>query len=393
MRFWLLAIFTFFIPVGFAGDFTDNEHIPDWAQYPISVLEQEEVISGNDDGSFAPERAMNRAEFCKVIVNATGVDKYLPLTSHFPDIERDDWFFDFVETAKYYGWIDGYPDGTFRPGNKINRAEAAKILANAFDLPIPDRKAGQEWSVPYFEALSQSDLLAYGSSLDDKDAGKNPHRAEISEQIFRLMKHTGRLSPFALANYKDNYTPPSAAITGDNAQQDSLSNNATSNDITLFEYTEKDTGTVKIEAAAGDLHITKNPSLPSNLQVSRGRKGVKAHSVTLSTKNGSVKIGALKFRRTGTGISDDFIRAWLEIDGDAISPKIILSGDIINIPFHNLISFGSSPKTIDLKVDAGFTTTGSRKSRFVLFLPEWIDANTKNKIGFFPLGGTDISIK
>lgn len=76
-----------------------------------------------------------------------------------------------AEAAEYLrsvGVLSGYPDGTFRPNQKVNRAEAIKIIIapllkkEALDqltsTPFTDVKAG-EWYLPYVEAARQNSIV------------------------------------------------------------------------------------------------------------------------------------------------------------------------------------------------------------------------------------------
>ena len=45
----------------------------------------------------------------------------------FPDVNPGDWFYDYVVGSIQYGWISGYPDGTFGPNDPITRAEVTTI--------------------------------------------------------------------------------------------------------------------------------------------------------------------------------------------------------------------------------------------------------------------------
>ena len=51
--------------------------------------------------------------------------------SPFKDVKETDWFFQYVVNLKKWGIIDGYPDGTFRPDTPVIRKHAAKMIANA----------------------------------------------------------------------------------------------------------------------------------------------------------------------------------------------------------------------------------------------------------------------
>ncbi len=378
MRFFFLLAFVLSlgIPASFATpNFSDLEDIPEWANIPISVLVEKEVLSGNSDGTFQPERSLNRAEFCKILVQATEVKKFVPQSSSFPDIENTDWFFPYVETAKHEGWIAGYPDGSFRPGNHINRAEVAKILANAFGFESGPAEDSEPWYETFFHTLNENKLLAYGTDFQTLAPEENPSRAEISEQIFRAMKKVGKISALDfpeienVSSSPDETTPPS------------------------FEYTASSgSENVTIDKNAGKLYIEKSSSLIQKTSVTKGQSGVVAHRLQFSSKDGLSEISAFQLRRIGNGKFLDFSNIWLEMNGSPITNKVQPTDDLVRLPLKQPITSGLSVKEIVVKVDIA-STSGSGSSRWVLFLPEWIEANTNVKIGFFPIGGADLEIK
>lgn len=57
----------------------------------------------------------------------------------FSDVNENDWFYYAVATAEDVGYMNGYPDGTFRPNATITRAEGAQIL---FKVAQPDTSTG-----------------------------------------------------------------------------------------------------------------------------------------------------------------------------------------------------------------------------------------------------------
>lgn len=388
-----------------SAEFLDQYKVPEWANYGIDALVERGVLSGNDDGTFAPDREMNRAEFCKLIVNATGVDKYLPLTSSFPDIERSDWFFDYVETAKHYGWVSGYPDGTFQPAGKINRAEVAKITAIAFGLDIPELQEGEIWSDPYFNALDKSYLLPHGLERNALDAGHKANRAEISEQVYRMMKFSGKLSAVGTNDEEQNEptveedTTPTEEETEtpqdeiDTAEIDTESQTSARADNPIYEYTETMDGTMSIDPDAGDLYVSKYPDLPRKQEVHKGAKGVVLHKFTVSAKDGLAHVGGFTFRRIGSGTRSAFQKVWLEMGSKAVTEKVYLTDDVITLPLIHDVTIGMSEKIFTLKSDMAVVPTTQTSSRFVLYRPDWIDADTDVKIGMFPIGGIDIFVR
>lgn len=109
----------------------------------ISVLTNLGVVSGYPDGSFHPERTLNRAEFVKIalltrpeeLLNSFPI--YSDAPQCFPDVSIKSWFHAVVCTAKAESIVYGYPDGKFHPERGVNYVEALKILANAFGYIPP----------------------------------------------------------------------------------------------------------------------------------------------------------------------------------------------------------------------------------------------------------------
>jgi len=88
------------------------------------------IIEGYPDGSMRPDDPVNRAEALKILLNASRIAPVAASGSllTFFDVAADDWFAPYVQSAQELTVIEGYPDGTFRPGQPITRAEASKII-------------------------------------------------------------------------------------------------------------------------------------------------------------------------------------------------------------------------------------------------------------------------
>lgn len=67
-----------------------------------------------------------RAEFTAMAMRFTDVD--VAGANPFSDVPADAWYQEYVVDASELGWIGGYPDGTFRPDQTINRAEVTTIV-------------------------------------------------------------------------------------------------------------------------------------------------------------------------------------------------------------------------------------------------------------------------
>jgi len=110
-------------------DFTDlSDSDPGYSA--VMSLRAAGVISGYPDGTFKPQGEINRAELMKILIEGFYEQENLGETNCFPDVQ-DQWFAPYVCAGKRLGWIDGYPDGTFKPGNSVNRAEGIKIVMSS----------------------------------------------------------------------------------------------------------------------------------------------------------------------------------------------------------------------------------------------------------------------
>ena len=96
-----------------------------WFNHAISTLSSMGIVKGNPDGTFDPDAPITRAEFAAIAARFD--DKNTNTTSNFSDIASH-WAKDEIGVAANKGWINGYPDSTFRPNQYITRAEAMTLV-------------------------------------------------------------------------------------------------------------------------------------------------------------------------------------------------------------------------------------------------------------------------
>ena len=104
------------------------DDVPEGAWYaePVNVMAKLGIVEGVGDDKFEPNREITRAEFTAMAMRfAQGETGGKNI---FSDVDEDDWFYDVVVDSIKYGWIEGYPDGTFRPQNLITREEVTTIV-------------------------------------------------------------------------------------------------------------------------------------------------------------------------------------------------------------------------------------------------------------------------
>lgn len=152
----------------------------------IEYLQGEDILQGYPDGTFKPRNRINRAEFTKILVansfseqeiNDCNVSQLADLS----DVDQSAWYAPFVCKAFTEGIIAGYPDGTFRPADFINLAEASKIISETLDLE-GETLSTDQWFAPHVRSLSAANSIP--STIDA--AENDITRGEMSEMIYRL---------------------------------------------------------------------------------------------------------------------------------------------------------------------------------------------------------------
>ena len=96
-----------------------------WYNHAVSTLSAMGIVKGDSNGKFNPNASITRAEFAAIAARFD--DKANTTAADFSDIASH-WAKNEISAASNNGWITGYPDGTFRPDNKITRAEAMTLV-------------------------------------------------------------------------------------------------------------------------------------------------------------------------------------------------------------------------------------------------------------------------
>ena len=117
----------------------------------VTFAEKNEIIVGYPDGTFRPDDLINRAEFTKILMKYAE-DTPFSGKDCFPEVTNE-WFAQYICTAQERNFVSGYPDGTFRPGNAINFAEVAKIVVNSLEIAHRAPGENEEWFVTFIRAL------------------------------------------------------------------------------------------------------------------------------------------------------------------------------------------------------------------------------------------------
>lgn len=180
----------------------------------VSVFMTEDIIQGYEDGTFKPNKEINRAEALKIILEAFKLENNTQAQIDFNDVNDEDWFAKYVAVGLQEGIIKGYDDGSFKPGNQVNFVEALKMALEAKGIKtseldyidVHNSIVSEAWYSGFLSFGYEKNL--YPTDVNgDINAGKLMTRGDFTEMVYRVRslptngefdisynwkKHTGR---------------------------------------------------------------------------------------------------------------------------------------------------------------------------------------------------------
>ncbi len=174
-----------------------EDTVDHWAKEFIEDLYNQGIVSGYDETHYGPDNNISRAEFTKIAIEAFSIPTLDPSEvtfMPFKDVDTDEWYAAFVQAAYVWDIVTGYKDGTFKPNQSINRAEAMRILFDAakidvdtsYDAGFEDVDSA-EWYAPYINYAAEQGIV---SGYEDGTFGpsNNLKRGEVAKIVSLLLK-------------------------------------------------------------------------------------------------------------------------------------------------------------------------------------------------------------
>lgn len=133
----------------------------------IMDLQERGIIGGYPDGTYKPDQTVNRVEALKIILLGAGVDvETANGTAVFTDTNQNEWYAKYVNKAVSLKIVEGYPDGSFKPSNTINLVEALKIVQLANEIDLSDTDVSSD---PFADAYAGQWYAPYLQYAKDKN--------------------------------------------------------------------------------------------------------------------------------------------------------------------------------------------------------------------------------
>ena len=109
-----------------------------WFYEPVETLYNIGLLEGKSKDTFAPNAPISRAEFAALAARFQNL-KYTS-GKVFSDVEKGHWAYSYINAASEAGWIQGYPDGTFRPDKEITRTETVTLVNSMINRTVTREK-------------------------------------------------------------------------------------------------------------------------------------------------------------------------------------------------------------------------------------------------------------
>lgn len=160
----------------------------------VNALVAQGVLTGYDDGNFLPDRDVTRAEAIKIAllglgISTEGAADLPPL--QFSDVSSTDWFYDYLKIAVKRGIVKGYDDGTYKPSQTVNRAEAVKLVLAAGGIAAVPAVENAFVDTPYdswfgaYAAYSRAFNIEPAQTDGRWHPEQNMSRGMVAELVYR----------------------------------------------------------------------------------------------------------------------------------------------------------------------------------------------------------------
>ncbi|MEK4231395.1 S-layer homology domain-containing protein [Solibacillus sp. FSL H8-0538] len=216
----LLVTFGLFsITPAFAAEKTIDQYYIDDVDYGHGAYEQLErflyadIIDGyeetevyEEDGEeyeytsilLKPENNITRAQFTKILVNAMNLTSG-EIKKSFPDVNSSAWYYNYVQIASSREIITGKEDGTFKPNDKITRAQMATMIYRAFNETVDFSTTGKTFkdvtqnSYAYEAVVKTAGVgivNGYGDEFKPNNSAKRSHAVLMIDRALHLESGT-----------------------------------------------------------------------------------------------------------------------------------------------------------------------------------------------------------
>ncbi len=174
-----------------------------WAKAYIEALASQNIIAGFPDGSFKPNEPVTRAQFATIVTKALTPPAKRAGTQ-FRDVASNFWAYAAIQSAYQSQFVTGYPDGSFKPQQQIQRVQALVALANGLGLTANNQNilsfytdAAQipNYAIAPVAAATARQLVINYPTANQLNPNREATRAEVAAFVYQALVNAGRAQP------------------------------------------------------------------------------------------------------------------------------------------------------------------------------------------------------
>ena len=197
-----------------AASFTDQDEFSDNYAEAAEVLTGMGIIQGYDDGSFLPQRNINRAQVATMIYRAATGDVTDSKISQFvgedlfDDVNADDWFAGYVNYCGNAEYIKGFTPDTFGPYKQVTGYQVLAMILRAVGYDENNEYTGDQWTLRVAATAREQGLL--DNLNPDTNLAEPATRELVAQLIFEAIQIDTVRYSIAAGEYRPSTTPASS---------------------------------------------------------------------------------------------------------------------------------------------------------------------------------------
>jgi len=163
---------------------------------------QKSMITGFPDGTFKPDEGLTRAQYAAILAKAFNRSLIREATN-FRDVAATFWAKDAIAKANRMGFLSGFPDGTFRPNDKLTRVQALVALINGLGLVggnlnnlgyYRDRAQIPSYATDEIATATEKQIVVNYPNLTQLNPMREITRAEVAAIVYQALVSQGQAS-------------------------------------------------------------------------------------------------------------------------------------------------------------------------------------------------------
>ncbi len=202
------------------GTLTDVQN--SWARSFIEALFAQQIIQGFPDGTFRPDAPVTRAEFAAMISKAFPNPAVRP-GINFNDVPNSFWGYNAIQAAYQSGFLQGFPNGDFLPGQNIPRVQALVSLAtglqlnpsntNVLSASYTDAADIPSYAVNQIAAATENRFVVNYPNVALLNPNQVATRGEIAAFIYQALVKAGKVPALPAADVASRYIAGAATAS------------------------------------------------------------------------------------------------------------------------------------------------------------------------------------